>query len=112
MNSMYTSVLERTKDIGIMKAIGARNSSILHIFLIESGLIGLGGGLIGVMLGTGIAFLIGSVSRQAGFLLLIKIEPIILLLGLLFAFIVGILSGILPAYQASRLKPVDALRYE
>ena len=112
MNSMYTSVLERTKDIGIMKAIGARNSAILQIFLFESGLIGLGGGIIGVALGTGLALLIGSFSQQAGFLLNIKIEIAVLALGLLFAFVVGVLSGILPAYQASRLKPVDALRYE
>ena len=112
MNSMYTSVLERTKDIGIMKAIGARNSAISQIFLIESGLIGLGGGIMGVLLGTGLAFLLGSFSQQAGFLLIIKIEPMVLILGLLFAFVICMVSGILPAYQASRLKPVDALRYE
>ena len=112
MNSMYTSVLERTKDIGIMKAIGARNSAILQIFLIESGLIGLTGGIIGVALGTGLALLVGSFSKQAGFLLIIKIEWMVVLSGLLFAFVVGMASGILPAYQGSRLKPVDALRYE
>ena len=112
MNSMYTSVLERTKDIGIMKAIGARNSDILQIFLIESGLIGLVGGIFGIALGTGMAVIIGQLSVNAGFLLLINIEPLILIFGLLFAFVVGVLSGILPAYQASKLKPVDALRYE
>jgi len=112
MNSMYTSVLERTKDIGIMKAIGARNSDILQIFLIESGLIGLVGGIFGIALGTGMAVIIGQLSVNAGFLLLINIEPLILIFGLLFAFVVGVLSGILPAYQASKLRPVDALRYE
>ena len=112
MNSMYTSVLERTKDIGIMKAIGARNSDILQIFIIESGMIGLVGGLLGTALGTGMAFAIGSFSKSAGFLLIIKIEIVVLVFGLLFAFIVGIVSGVLPAYQASKLKPVDALRYE
>ncbi|MEK6937328.1 MAG: ABC transporter permease [Nanoarchaeota archaeon] len=112
MNSMYTSVLERTKDIGIMKSIGARNSDILKIFLIESGLIGLVGGVIGTILGTAMALIIGSFSKNAGFLLIIKIEPLVLLFGLLFAFFVGVISGILPAIQASKLKPVDALRYE
>lgn len=112
MNSMYTSVLERTKDIGIMKAIGARNSDILKVFLIESGLIGLVGGVFGTLLGTSMALLIGTISKQAGFLLIITLEPFVLLFGLLFAFFVGVLSGILPALQASKLKPVDALRYE
>ena len=112
MNSMYTSVLERTKDIGIMKSIGARNSDILKIFLIESGLIGLVGGILGVVFGTIIALVIGTISKQSGFLLIIKIEPLVLLLGLLFAFVVGVISGVLPAMQASKLKPIDALRYE
>jgi len=112
MNSMYTSVLERTKDIGIMKAIGARNSDILKIFLIESGLIGLVGGIIGSILGTAMALIIGIFSKNSGFLITIKIEPLVLLFGLLFAFFVGVISGILPAIQASKLKPVDALRYE
>ena len=112
MNSMYTSVLERTKDIGIMKAIGARNSDILNIFLVESGLIGFIGGIFGVLLGSIMALIIGQFSKGAGFSLIVKIEPLVLIFGLLFAFVVGIISGILPAYQASKLKPVDALRYE
>lgn len=112
MNSMYTSVLERTKEIGIMKSIGARNSDVLQIFLMEAGLIGLVGGVFGTALGTTIALIVGSIAKQVGFLLIIKIEVMVLVLGLLFAFIVGMLSGILPAYQASKLKPVDALRYE
>ncbi|MBS3169923.1 ABC transporter permease [Candidatus Woesearchaeota archaeon] len=112
MNSMYTSVLERTKEIGIMKAIGARNSDVLKLFIIEAGLIGLVGGIIGTALGTGIALGVGSISKEAGFTLNITIEPAIVVFGLLFAFVVGVLSGILPAYQGSKLKPVDALRYE
>ncbi|MEM3091212.1 MAG: ABC transporter permease [Candidatus Pacearchaeota archaeon] len=112
MNSMYTSVLERTKEIGIMKAIGAKNLDIFEIFLIESGLVGLVGGLFGTIFGTGIAFIIGQFAKNSGFLLNIKIEPLVLIFGLFFAFIVGILSGVLPAIQASKLKPVDALRYE
>ena len=112
MNSMYTSVLERTKEIGIMKSIGARNPDILWIFLIEAGLIGLVGGVLGTAMGTGMALAIGPIAKEAGFPMIITIEIPVLVLGLLFAFIVGMLSGILPAYQASKLKPVDALRYE
>ena len=112
MNSMYTSVMERTKEIGIMKSIGARNSDVLQIFLIEAGLIGLVGGVLGTALGTGMALVIGPIAKEAGFPLIIQIEYSVLVLGLVFAFVVGMLSGILPAYQASKLKPVDALRYE
>ena len=111
MNSMYTSVVERTKEIGIMKSIGARNSDVLQIFLMEAGLIGLVGGLLGTALGTGMALAIGPFAKEAGFPLIIKIEISVLALGLVFAFVVGVLSGILPAHQASKLKPVDALRY-
>lgn len=112
MNSMYTSVLERTKEIGIMKAIGAKNKDIFAIFLIESGLIGLVGGILGVILGAGLALAIGPFSQNAGFTIHIIIEPLVLLFGLVFAFVVGIIAGILPAWQASKLKPIDALRYE
>ena len=112
MNSMYTSVLERTKDIGIMKSIGARNSDVLQIFLIEAGLIGLVGGILGSALGSAMALAIGPIAKESGFPLVITIEIPVLLFGLLFAFIIGMISGILPAYQASKMKPVDALRYE
>ena len=112
MNSMYTSVLERTKEIGIMKAIGARNKDILILFIIESGMIGLVGGALGVLIGAGLAYAVGPLSQNAGFTINVTLEPFVLLFGLVFAFVVGILAGILPAYQASRLKPIDALRYE
>jgi len=112
MNSMYTSVLERTREIGVMKAIGAKNKDILTIFLIESGLIGLVGGILGTVLGASLAVAVGPFSKNAGFTLHITIEPFVILLGLLFAFVVGIIAGVLPAWQASKLKPIDALRYE
>jgi len=113
MNSMYTSVLERTREIGIMKAIGAKNSDILSIFLIESGLIGLIGGIFGVSLGIGIAFLVETAAAAAGFSFLqISASPFLIVFGLLFAILVGIASGTLPAVQASKLRPVEALRYE
>lgn len=114
MNTMYTSVLERTKDIGIMKAVGARNSDILLLFLVESGLLGLFGGFIGIVLGLGFAKIVEFVvSNNLGInLLKVAIDPVLISSALLFAFIVGSLSGMFPARQAARMKPVDALRYE
>ena len=113
MNSMYTSVLERTREIGIMKSIGARNSDILYLFLIESAIIGFIGGVFGVLLGSGIAYLTGFIAKEAGFALLkIVFDWKIMLFGLLFAVLLGMFSGFLPSRQASKLSPVDALRYE
>jgi putative ABC transport system permease protein len=113
-NTMYTSVLERTKEIGVMKAVGAQNKDILMIFLIESGLLGLMGGAVGVILGALVSNAIAYIATvQFGTNLLRSVIPVWLVLGCLaFAFLVGALSGTIPAYQASRTKPVDALRYE
>ena len=109
--SMYTSVIERTRDVGIMKAVGATNNEITAMFLIEAGLMGLVGGIIGVMFGFLIASMIGFAIAQAGFTFLeITVEPWLVLFGLAFALIVGMLSGFFPARQAARLKPVEALR--
>ncbi|MFH1209660.1 MAG: ABC transporter permease [archaeon] len=111
MNSMYTSVLERTKEIGIMKSVGARNSDILNLFLIESGIIGLVGGFFGIILGILIAKLVEVLAKNAGFgILKINVSIYLMIGGLLFAFIIGSLSGLWPAYKAAKLKPVDALR--
>lgn len=113
MNSMFTSVLERTNEIGLMKAIGAKNSDVLAIFLIESGLIGLVGGLIGVIIGSLLAILMGTILEQTGFLSVsIQINPVVILIALSFAFLVGVISGAVPAIRASNLNPVEALRYE
>jgi|SRR3989338_8128646 len=111
-NTMYTSVLERTREIGVMKAIGARNSDILKIFLIESGLLGLVGGIVGALIGLGGAIVISSIVNQAlgGSLFLVTISYPLLIGAVAFAFIVGVVSGILPAIQASKLNVVDALR--
>ena len=111
MNTMYTSVVERTREIGIMKSVGARNSSILLIFLIESGLLGLLGGVIGVLAGLGLSKIAEVVAFTYGVESLQAYMGAPLILGALaFAFIIGSLSGTLPARQASKLSPVDALR--
>ena len=112
MNTMYTSVLERTKEIGIMKAVGAKNSHILSLFLIESGLLGLIGGVIGIAFGIGLSKGVEIIASQAVGGLLKASFPLELIFGALaFSFLIGCISGVLPALQASRLKPVDALRY-
>ncbi len=114
MNTMYTAVIERTKEIGTMKAVGARNSDILFIFLFESGLLGLVGGAIGIGIGIGLGKTAEYIASAAlGTDLLKAVFPWYLILGALtFSFLVGCISGVAPAYQASRLKPADALRYE
>ncbi|MBU0460329.1 MAG: ABC transporter permease [Nanoarchaeota archaeon] len=114
MNTMYTTVLERTKEIGIMKAIGARNSHILLLVLVESGLYGLGGGLIGIIIGIGFAKLVelAFIVAVGPAFLAIEIDWLLVLGTLLFSFLIGCLSGIAPARRASKLNPVDSLRYE
>jgi len=114
MNTMYTSVLERTKEIGTMKAVGAKNSDILQIFLFESGLLGLVGGVIGIGLGVVLGKSVQYIATTAlGTNLLQASISFSLITGALtFSFLIGTLSGILPAMQAARLKPADALRYE
>ncbi|MBI2208410.1 ABC transporter permease [Candidatus Woesearchaeota archaeon] len=113
MNTMFTSVLERTKEIGIMKSIGARNSSVFSLFFIESGLIGSIGGIIGAVFGVlmalGLAF-IGK-SLLGTDLIRAEISPWLVLGSVLGSFILGSLFGILPAIKAAKLNPVDALRY-
>lgn len=110
-NTMFTSVLEREKEIGIIKSIGAKNSEVMAIFMAESGLIGLIGGSVGILLGVGISLLIGEIAAQSGFsLLVIEFQISHILFSLVFATIVGMLSGLLPSYIASRKRIVETLR--
>lgn len=112
MNTMFTAVLQRTQEIGVLKAIGARNSDIVFIFLIESGFLGFVGGLIGIAIGWGMGQIVEIAAVQYG----LPFEPFFstfLIVGSLsFSFGVGAIAGIAPAISASRLKPVEALRYE
>jgi len=113
-NTMYTSVLERTKEIGTMKAIGAKNSDILWIFVIESGMLGIVGGVIGIIFGYIIGKIVEYVAAVSlGTNLLRIATPWYLIVGcLLFAFLIGAFSGFFPARNASKIKPADTLRYE
>jgi len=107
MNIMLVSVTERTREIGIRKALGATKGQILTQFLIESATLTLIGGTIGILIGAGGASLI---SYFAGWPFLISWQ--VILGGLLFSMVIGILFGMLPANKASRLDPIEALRYE
>ncbi|HSU72674.1 MAG TPA: ABC transporter permease [Candidatus Binatia bacterium] len=111
-NTMYTSVLERTSEIGVMKSIGAKNKDVFFIFLIESGLLGVAGGIIGILIGIGLSKTVEFIAGQAlGTGLVQATFPWYLLVGaLVFSFVVGSAAGTFPAMQASRLNPVDALR--
>ena len=107
MNIMLVSVTERTKEIGIRMAIGARAMDIRMQFLIEALVLSLLGGLIGVVTGIGVALLVGALFNTN---IVITIAPILLSFG--FSGLVGIGFGYYPAYKASLLNPIDALRYE
>jgi len=113
-NTMYTSVVERTKEIGVMKAIGAQNKDILLIFLIESGLLGMVGAGIGVALGYASGKTIEYIAiNSLNTNLLQAAAPAYLIAGcLLFGFAIGAVSGLFPAKRASKTNIVDALRYE
>lgn len=112
MNAMVMSVLERTKEIGTMKAVGANNQTILAMFLTESAIIGLVGGIIGIILGYLIAVGAASAAQAAGINLTAVISLELFLFTLGFSVLVGMLSGAYPAWRAAQLDPVDALRYE
>jgi len=111
VNTMTTSVLERKKEIGIMKSIGARNSHIFMQFLIESGLLGLVGGLVGVIFGLGIGFLgVYGINNFIGSEIVLEIDYLLIGGSLLGSFLIGAISGVIPAWNASKLNPVDSLR--
>lgn len=107
-NTMFTSVLEKTKEIGTMKAIGARNRDIMMIFIFNALLVGFVGGAFGVIFGSIASVYLPSMLGMATVGLSLNLT----VFGLLVAMVIGVISGAVPAYRASRLKPVDALRYE
>jgi putative ABC transport system permease protein len=112
MNIMLVSVTERTREIGLRKALGARKRDILIQFLIESSMLSLIGGLVGIILGWFLGFIVGRIAAASGnpFSPAISLDAI--LLATLFSAAVGLFFGIYPANRAANLEPVEALRYE
>lgn len=106
MNTMFMGVLERFREIGVLKAIGAEKKDILLVFLLESALFGLVGGIIGIVLSSGILFALS----YFGIPYLLDLNLVLFVLG--FSIMVGVVAGILPSFRAASLDPVDALRYE
>jgi putative ABC transport system permease protein len=112
-NTMITSVLERVKEVGTMKAIGAKNSEIFAIFLFESSILGFVAGLIGIFFGFIITFVAKQILSNLGWSFLSPHYSPSLFIGcILFAVVTGAISGVAPAVNASRTNVVDALRYE
>ena len=110
MNIMLVSVTERTREIGVRMAVGARRADILLQFLFEALVISLLGGALGILLGAMFADVMEKVLKQMNFKT--EINATVVLWSLATATIVGVFSGLYPAFKASRLDPVDALRYE
>ncbi len=112
-NTMVTSVLERFKEIGVLKSIGARNSEIFGIFLFESSFLGFVAGILGVSLGFIMTSVGASILKNIGLSFLSPFYSVWLFAGcILFATLTGAISGVIPAVRASKINTVDALRYE
>ncbi|HJX04110.1 MAG TPA: ABC transporter permease [Dehalococcoidia bacterium] len=111
MNIMLVSVSERTREIGIRKAIGAKRRDILRQFLIEAAAISFTGGIIGLLLGVGISMLMGNIDL-GGTAISAEISPTIVILALGVAIGTGLISGTYPAMRAARMDPIESLRHE
>jgi putative ABC transport system permease protein len=113
MNIMYVSVTERTREIGLRMSVGARTIDIMSQFLIEAIMISVTGGLIGVLIGGGIAYLARFIMMNyTEYHILISVEPWTVLLAFMVCTVTGIFFGWYPAKKAANLDPIEALRYE
>ena len=111
VNTMAMSVAERTREIGIKRAIGASRGRIMREIVSEAGVVGLIGGIIGLLLGTVVVLVANEAGRASG-TVLFQLTVGTALFALVFSTVLGMLAGLMPAWNAARLDPVDALRYE
>lgn len=107
MNIMLVSVTERTREIGIRKALGAKTRDVMLQFLTESAILSAMGGILGILIGTGLVSL-GAMALQVS----VVVKPSVIILAVGFSAMVGIFFGLYPASKAARSDPIDALRYE
>ncbi len=112
LNVMMISTVERTKEIGVMRAIGTSKSGMLRMFLFESLILGAIGGVIGAILGFGAGFLVDVLMLKEASYLFTPSSILYVFIGIAFGIGTSVLSGLYPAWRASRLKPIEALRYE
>ena len=112
MNIMYVSVTERTFEIGLRKANGAKYKDILWQFLAESVILTLVGGVIGIIIGIGFSWLVSIIATSQGFDWTFAVSWPGLIIAVVMSLIVGIVFGLYPARQAARKNPIEALRHE
>ena len=110
MNTMLMSVAERTREFGILKAIGAETRDILLLTLGEATFMGLLGGILGIFVGIGAVYLMNTWLETTRIVLFL-ITPRLLIIAMLFAILIGALSGLYPAYRASKMSPMEALKH-
>jgi putative ABC transport system permease protein len=111
LNTMLMSVLERTREIGVLRALGWRRRRILGMIINESLLLGLLGGLVGILVAFVLTYLLNQIP-MFGSILSAQWDTVIFVRALMFALLLGVLGGLYPAYRATRLQPVEALQYE
>ncbi|MGB8216777.1 MAG: ABC transporter permease [Candidatus Methanoperedens sp.] len=114
-NTMFMSVMERTRQIGLLKALGATDNEVMKLFLMESGLFGFVGGVIGIIFGILVSVIVSAVGLRLlgpGGSASPVVSPELLIFALGFSILVGVISGVAPARSAAKMNPVDALRFE
>ena len=112
LNIMLVTVAERTREIGLRKAVGANNAAVRNQFLLEAGTLTSLGGAIGIVVGVAVAYLASVIMKQLGYDWAFVISPVSVILAVGVSILTGVIFGSYPAYKASKLNPIEALRYE